>query len=205
MEVSLALSNSIAGACIGAHCLPQAAIKRDTFWSGPLVPLPILATRSQSVPYSTFLFRRHRFGVTSAQPVGTLFGSPCNIRRVNITKSNHNPPLKNWPWCERGPVCAKTLAWLRLAWRLGSLLAPVRARARPCRNVGRVAAGVAPRSSGKLSYYEYFLAGDTSDLEPEDIAQRPSDESASTCATVWSQDRNGPASRRTLREINKYA
>ena len=124
MEVSLAFSNSIAGACIGAHCLPQAAIKRDTFWSGSLVPLPILATRPQSVPYLTVLF---------------------------------------WPWCERGPVCAKTLAWSRLAWRLGSLLALMRARARPCRNVGRVAADVAPRSSGKLCYYGYFLGSVLSD------------------------------------------
>ena len=38
--------------------------------------------------------------------------------------------------------------------------------ARTCRNVGMVADGVAPRSSGALSYSGYFIAGGTSDFEP---------------------------------------
>ena len=35
----------------GAHCLPGAIIKRDVLWAGSPVPLPMLATWSQSILY----------------------------------------------------------------------------------------------------------------------------------------------------------
>jgi hypothetical protein len=42
MEVSLALSNSIADACTGAHCFPGAVIKRDAFRQACLCPCRFL-------------------------------------------------------------------------------------------------------------------------------------------------------------------
>ena len=57
------------------------------------------------------------------------FATPCASAGPSVPRRWHGRGWRGalvicYPLCERGPVCAETLAWTRLAWRLGLLPVP---------------------------------------------------------------------------------